>query len=86
MAYSINLTDAQKTEVTKLIAESASTEDTITAWLSGHLTTTLESSMRERLNEDIDKNWPNREEKKEAIKALEPSDMETEYEKYFPAE
>ena len=86
MAYSINLTDAQKTEVTKLIAESASTEDTITAWLSGHLTTTLESSMRERLNEDIDKNWPNREEKKEAIKALDPSDMETEYEKYFPAE
>ena len=60
MAYSINLTDAQKTEVTKLIAESASTEDTITAWLSGPLTTTLESSMRERLNEDIDKNWPNR--------------------------
>ena len=86
MAYSINLTDAQKTEVTKLIAESASTEDTITAWLSGHLTTTLESSMRERLNEDIDKNWPDREEKKEAIKALDPSDMETEYEKYFPAE
>jgi ABC-type uncharacterized transport system YnjBCD ATPase subunit len=86
MAYSINLTDAQKTEVTKLIAESASTEDTITAWMSGHLTTTLESSMRERLNEDIDKNWPNREEKKEAIKALDPSGMETEYEKYFPAE
>ena len=86
MAYSINLTDAQKTEVTKLIAESASTEDTITAWLSSHLTTTLEASMRERLNEDIDKNWPNREEKKEAIKALDPSDMETEYEKYFPAE
>ena len=86
MAYSINLTDAQKTEVTKLIAESASTDDTVTAWLSGHLTTTLEASMRERLNEDIDKNWPNREEKKEAIKALDPSDMETEYEKYFPAE
>ena len=86
MAYSINLTDPQKTEVTKLIAESASTEDTITAWLGGHLTTTLEASMRERLNEDIDKNWPNREEKKEAIKALDPSDMETEYEKYFPAE
>ena len=27
MAYSINLTDAQKTEVTKLIAESASTAE-----------------------------------------------------------
>ena len=86
MAYSINLTDAQKTEVTKLIAESASTDDTITAWLSGHLDTTLEAYMRERLNTDIDKSWPNREEKKEAIKALDPSDMETEYEKYFPAE
>ena len=86
MAYSINLTDPQKTEVTKLIAESASTDDTITAWLSSHLTTTLETSMRARLNEDIDKNWPDREEKKEAIKALDPSDMETEYEKYFPAE
>ena len=75
MAYSINLTDAQKTEVTKLIAESASTEDTITAWLSGHLTTTLESSMRERLNEDIDKNWPNREEKKEAIKLMASNEL-----------
>jgi len=42
--------------------------------------------MRERLNSDIDKNWPDREEKKEAIKALDPADMETEYEKYFPAE
>ena len=86
MAYSINLTDAQKTEVTKLIAESASTDDTVTGWLSSHLSTTLESSMRARLNEDIDKNWPDREEKKEAIKALDPADMETEYEKYFPAE
>ena len=86
MAYSINLTDAQKTEVTKLIAESASTDDTITGWLSSHLSTTLEASMRERLNSDIDKNWPDREEKKEAIKALDPADMETEYEKYFPAE
>ena len=28
----------------------------------------------------------NREEKKEAIKALDPADMETEYEKYFPSE
>ena len=65
MAYSINLTDAQKTEVTKLIAESASTDDTVTGWLSRHLTTTLETSMRARLNEDIDKNWPDREEKKE---------------------
>ena len=86
MAYSINLTDAQKTEVTKLIAESASTDDTVTGWLSSHLSTTLEASMRERLNSDIDKNWPDREEKKEAIKALDPADMETEYEKYFPSE
>ena len=86
MAYSINLTDAQKTEVTKLIAESASTDDTVTGWLSSHLSTTLEASMRARLNEDIDKNWPDREEKKETIKALDPADMETEYEKYFPAE
>ena len=86
MAYSINLTDAQKTEVTKLIAESASTDDTVTAWLSSHLSTTLEASMRARLNSDIDKNWPDREEKKEAIKALDPADMEIEYEKYFPAE
>ena len=36
MAYSVNLTDNQKTEVTKLIAESASTSDTITAWIMGH--------------------------------------------------
>ena len=86
MAYSINLTDAQKTEVAKLIAESVSTDDTITAWLSGHLDTTLEAYMRERLNTDIDKSWPNREEKKEAIKALDPADMETEYNKYFPSE
>ena len=86
MAYSINLTDAQKTEVTKLIAESTSPSDTITAWLSGHLDTTLEAYMRERLNTDIDKSWPNREEKKEAIKALDPADMETEYNKYFPSE
>ena len=85
MAYSINLTDPQKTEVTKLIAESASTDDTVTAWLSSHLSTTLEASMRARLNEDIDKNWPNREEKKEAIKALDPADMEIEYEKCFPS-
>jgi hypothetical protein len=42
--------------------------------------------MRERLNTDIDKSWPNREEKKEAIKALDPADMETEYNKYFPSE
>ena len=86
MAYSINLTDAQKTEVSKLIAESASTDDTHTAWISGHLTTTLETSMRERLNGDIDKNWPYRAEKKEAISALDPADMEIEYAKYFPAE
>ena len=85
MAYSINLTDAQKTEVTKLIAESASPDDTITAWISGYLNTNLESDMRERLNADIDKSWPNREEKKEAIKALDPADMEIEYNKYFPS-
>ena len=86
MAYSINLTDAQKTEVTKLIAESASPDDTHTAWISGHLNTFLEISMRDRLSADIDKNWPDREEKKETIKALDPADMETEYEKYFPPE
>ena len=86
MAYSINLTDPQKTEVTKLIAESASTDDTITAWLSSHLTTTLEASMRDRLHEHIASTWPDRGEKQEAVKALDPSGMETEYEKYFPAE
>jgi len=42
MAYSVNLTEAQKTEVVKLIAESASPDDTITAWVSSHLTTTWE--------------------------------------------
>ena len=86
MAYSINLTDAQKTEVTKLIAESASTEDTITAWLSSHLTTTLEASMRDRLHEHIASTWPDRGEKQEILKALDPADMETEYAKYFPSE
>ena len=86
MAYSVTLTDNQKTEVTKLIAESASPSDTVTAWITGHLNTTLEASMRARLNSDIDKNWPDREEKKETIKALDPSDMETEYGKSFPAE
>ena len=86
MAYSINLTDAQKTEVTKLIAESASTDDTATAWIIGHLNTFLEISMRDRLNADIDKNWPDRSAKKEAISALDPIDMETEYAKYFPSE
>ena len=34
MAYSVNLTDNQKTEVTKLIAESASPSDTDTACIS----------------------------------------------------
>ena len=90
MAYSINLTDAQKTEVTKLIAESASTDDTVTAWITGHLNTTLEVFMRARLNTNMDKNWKEvlqeSEEKRKAIKALDPTDMETEYEKYFPAE
>ena len=46
MAYSVNLTDNQKTEVTKLIAESASTSDTVTAWITGHLNTTIEASLR----------------------------------------
>ena len=86
MAYSINLTDAQKTEVTKLIAESASTDDTATAWISGHLTTTLETSMRDRLHEHIASTWPDRGEKQEILKALDPADMETEYAKYFPSE
>ena len=86
MAYSINLTDAQKTEVSKLIAESASPSDTVTGWLNSHLAATLEPYMRARLDTDIDKNWPNREEKKETIKALDPADMETEYVKYFPSE
>ena len=86
MAYSINLTDAQKTEVSKLIVESASPDDTHTAWIIGHLNTFLEVSMRHRLNADIDKNWPNREEKKETISALDPAHMEVEYAKYFPSE
>ena len=86
MAYSITLTDAQKTEVTKLIAESDSPSDTVTGWLSSHLAATLEPYMRARLDTDIDENWQNREEKKEAIKALDPADMETEYNKYFPSE
>ena len=91
MAYSIKLTDAQKTEVTKLIAESASPSDTVTGWLNSHTAATLEPYMRARIDEDIDKNWPNRvlsqrDEKKEAIKALDPADMETEYAKYFPSE
>ena len=86
MAYSVNLTDNQKTEVTKLIAESASPSDTVTAWITGHLNTTLEASMRARLNADIDKNWQDKEDRKESIKALDPADMETEYAKSFPAE
>jgi hypothetical protein len=86
MAYSINLTDAQKTEVSKLIAESTSPSDTVTGWLNSHLAATLEPYMRARLDTDIDKNWPDRAEKKEAIKALDPADMETEYVKYFPSE
>ena len=86
MAYSINLTDAQKTEVSKLIAESASPSDTVTGWLNSHLAATLEPYMRARLDTDIDKNWPDRAEKKEAIKALDPADMEIEYNKYFPSE
>ena len=86
MAYSINLTDAQKTEVTKLIAESASTDDTHTAWIGGHLTTTLEASMRDRLHEHIASTWPDRGEKQQTLKTLDSADMETEYAKYFPSE
>ena len=86
MAYSINLTDAQKTEVTKLIAESASTDDTATAWISAHLTTILETSMRDRLHEHIASTWPDRGEKQQTLKALDSAGMETEYAKYFPSE
>ena len=86
MAFSVNLTDAQKTEVTKLIAESASPDDTVTAWLSGHLTTTLEASMRSRMHEHIANTWIEKGEKQESLKALNPTDMEIEYTKYFPAE
>ena len=86
MAYSVNLTDNQKTEVTKLIAESASTSDTITAWISSHLATTLDASMRSRLHEYIASTWIERGEKQEQLKALGSSDMEAEYAKYFPAE
>ena len=90
MAYSIKLTDAQKTEVTKLIAESTSPSDTVTGWLNSHLASTLEPYMRVRIDEDIDKNWPNRvftqrDAKKETIKALDSADMEIEYNKYFPS-
>ena len=42
--------------------------------------------MRDRLSADIDKNWPDRAEKKETISALDPADMEVEYAKYFPSE
>ena len=86
MAYSINLTDAQKTEVTKLIAESASTDDTITTWINEYLNTVLETSMRDRLHEYIASDWPDRGEKQETLKALDPADMETEYAEYFPSE
>jgi len=86
MAYSVNLTEAQKTEVVKLIAESASPDDTITAWVSSHLTTTLGVSMRARLHEHIANVWVQKGEKQESLKALDPADMETEYEKYFPSE
>ena len=86
MAYSINLTDAQKTEVTKLIAESASTDDTATAWIIGHLNTVLETSMRDRLHEHIASTWPDRGEKQQTLKTLDSADMETEYTKYFPSE
>ena len=86
MAYSINLTDVQKTEVTKLIAESDSTDDTTTAWISGHLNTFLEISMRNRLCADINNNWLDLEKEKDAIRALDLADMEIEYAKYFPSE
>ena len=86
MAHSINLTDVQKTEVTKLIAESDSTDDTATAWISGHLNTFLEISMRNRLCADINNNWRDLEKEKDAIQALDLADMEIEYAKYFPSE
>jgi macrodomain Ter protein organizer (MatP/YcbG family) len=86
MAYSINLTDAQKTEVTKLIAESASTDDTITTWINEHINTVLETSMRARLHEYIAAIWIDRGEKQETLKSLDPADMETEYAEYFPSE
>ena len=69
MAHSINLTDVQKTEVTKLIAESDSTDDTTTAWISGHLNTFLEMSMRNRLCADANNTWLVREKEKDAIQA-----------------
>ena len=86
MAYSINLTDAQKTEVTKLIAESPSTDDTITTWINEYLNTVLETSMRDRLHEYIASAWPDRREQQETLKALDPADMENEYAEYFPSE
>ena len=86
MAYSIKLTDAQKTEVTKLIAESPSTDDTITTWINEYLNTVLETSMRDRLHEHIASTWPDRGEKQQTLKALDSADMETEYAKYFPSE
>ncbi len=86
MAHSINLTDVQKTEVTKLIAESDSTDDTATAWISGHLNTFLEMSMRNRLCADANNTWLVREKEKEVIHALDLADLETEYAKYFPSE
>ena len=86
MAYSVNLTEAQKIEVTKLIAESDSPSDTVTAWLSSHLATTLDISMRSRLHEYIASTWMERGEKQESLKVLASADMETEYTKYFPAE
>ena len=86
MAYSVNLTESQKIEVTKLIAESDSPSDTVTAWISSHLATTLDTMMRSRLHEYIASTWMERGEKQESLKALGSSDMEAEYVKYFPTE
>ena len=86
MAYSVNLTESQKIEVTKLIAESDSPSDTVTAWISSNLATTLDTSMRSRLHEYIAKTWMERGEKQESLKTLGSADMEAEYAKYFPTE
>jgi hypothetical protein len=42
--------------------------------------------MRARLHEHIANVWVQKGEKQESLKALDPADMETEYEKYFPSE
>jgi len=54
--------------------------------VSSHLTTTLGVSRRARLHEHIANVWVQKGEKQESLKASDPADMETEYEKYFPSE